>query len=378
MELDFTSEQNMLRDSAAKFFAGECNFEEVKKIEESEQGYSPELWRKVAELGWTGLLFPSDYGGYDGTFTDLVILQEEMGKAVFPSPFFSTVIQCGLLILEGGSEEQKQTLLSRISEGSLIMALAQYEQETDYDPESIAMEAKSDGDKYVLNGTKMFATDANIADKLIVAARTGNAGVSLLLVDARDPGVKITKIPTVALDNTCEVIFKDVAVSKEDLIGPPGGGAELLEKMYAKATVAKVAEMVGGCRICIDMTAAYAKGREQYGNPIGGYQAIQHFMANMLLAYDTSSNYLYAVTRMIEDGEDFERDASALKAHVNGSFRYITERAVKIHGGIGTTREADVALFFRRAHPFSLICGSSEFHYERVARKLLTEGLEAF
>jgi len=220
--------------------------------------------------------------------------------------------------------------------------------------------------------------DANIADKLIVAARAGNAGISLLLVDARDPGVKITKMPTVALDNTCEVIFKDVTVSKEDLIGPPGGGKALLEKMYAKATVAKVAEMVGGCRVCIDTAAAYARSREQYGNPIGGYQAIQHFMANMLLAYDTSSNYLYAVTRMIEDGEDFERDASALKAHVNENFRYVTERAVKIHGGIGTTREADVALFFRRAHTFSLTCGSSAYHYERVAENLLTEGLEAF
>jgi alkylation response protein AidB-like acyl-CoA dehydrogenase len=378
MDLDFTSEQNMLRDSAAKFFAGECTFEEVKKIEETEEGYSPELWRKVAELGWTGLLFPGSYGGYDGTFTDLVILQEEMGKAVFQSPFFSTVIQCGLLILEGATEQQKQALLSRISEGSLIMALAQYEQETDYHPDSITMEAKYEGNKYVLNGTKLFVMDANIADKLIVVARTGSAGISLLLVDAHDPGVKITKMPTVAKDNLCEVIFKDVRVSKEDLIGPLGSGEALLEKMYAKATVAKVAEMVGGCRICIDMTAAYARSREQYGNPIGGYQAIQHFMANMLLAYDTSSNYLYGVTRMIEEGEDFNRDASALKAHVNESFRYVTERAVKIHGGIGTTREADVALFYRRAHPFTLMCGSTAYHYERVAETLLTEGLEAF
>jgi len=378
MDLDFTSEQTMLRDSAAKFFAGECTFEEVKKIEETEEGYSPELWRKVAELGWTGLLFPGSYGGYDGTFTDLVILQEEMGKAVFPSPFFSTVVQCGLLILEGGTEEQKQALLSRISEGSLIMALAQYEQETDYTPGSVTMAAKSEGDKYVLNGAKLFVMDANIAEKLIVVARTGNAGISLLLVDAHDPGVKITKMPTVAKDNLCEVVLKDVAVSKEDLIGPPGSGEALLEKMYAKATVAKTAEMVGGCRLCIDMTAAYARSREQYGNPIGGYQAIQHFMANMLLAYDTSSNYLYGVTRMIEEGEDFSRDASALKAHVNESYRYVTERAVKIHGGIGTTREADVALFYRRAHPYTLMCGSSAYHYERVAETLLTEGLEAF
>ena len=378
MDLDFTSEQTMLRDSAAKFFASECTYEEVKKIEETSEGYSPELWRKVAELGWTGLLFPGAYGGYDGTFMDLVIIQEEMGKAVFPSPFFATVIQCGLLILEGGAEEQKADLLGRISEGSLIMALAQYEEETDYDPSTITMTAQPKGDGYVLNGTKLFVMDANIADKLIVAARAGGAGLSLFLVDARNPGIKITKMPTVAKDNASEVIFKDVRVANADMLGAPGSGGTMLEKMYAKATVAKAAEMVGGCKVCIDISAAYARSREQYGNPIGGYQAIQHFMANMLLAYDTSSNYLYAVTRMIDDGDDFTRDASALKAHLNESFRYVTERAVKIHGGIGTTREADIALFYRRAHTHALTCGSTSYHYEQIAENLLTRGLEAF
>ena len=150
MDLDFTSEQTMLRDSAAKFFVNECNFEKVKHIEETEEGYSPELWQKVAELGWTGMYFPEDYGGYGGTFMDLVIIQEEIGKAVFPSPFFSTVIQCGLLILEGGTEEQKTDLLGRIAEGSLIMALAQYEPETDYSFESITMTAEPQGRRLCL------------------------------------------------------------------------------------------------------------------------------------------------------------------------------------------------------------------------------------
>jgi len=375
MEMDFTSEQNMLREAAAKFFAGECNYEEVKKTEESEAGYAPALWAKIAELGWLGLPFPGAYGGYDGTFMDLVILQEEMGKACFPSPFFSTVVQCGQLILAGGTEEQKTELLGRIAEGSLIMALAQYEEETDYTPASIQMPAVAKGGSWVLNGTKCFVLDANIADKLIVAART-DKGVTLLLVDTKAPGLKVTKLPTVAMDNTCEVSFTNVVA--EATLGAPGAGEALLEKMYAKAAVAKAAEMVGGCKVCIDVSAAYARTREQYGNPIGGYQAIQHFMANMLLGYDTSVNYLYAVARMIDEGEEFARDAVALKAHVNDSMRYITEKAVKIHGGIGTTREADVALFFRRAHPFGMSCGSSEHNYEQVAQSLLTEGLGAF
>ncbi|MBN1381206.1 MAG: acyl-CoA/acyl-ACP dehydrogenase [Deltaproteobacteria bacterium] len=378
MDLDFSSEQTMLRDSAAKFFANECNYEEVKHIEETDQGYSPKLWQKIAELGWTGLLFPENYGGYGGSFLDLVIIFEEIGKACFPSPFFSTIVQCGLLILEGGTEEQKNDLLSRIADGSLIMSLAQYEAETDYTYESITMKAEQKGDAYVLNGTKMFAMDANIADKLIVAAHAGAAGLSLFLVDADHPGVSITKLPYVSAENACEVIFKDVEVGSNDMIGAPGDGASLLDKMYDKAAVAKAAEMSGGCERAIGLTAKYARERVQYGNPIGGYQAIQHFMSNMLIAADTCSNYLYKVACMIDEGDDFSRDASGLKAVANEAYRFVTERAVKIHGGIGTTREADIALFYRRAHPFSMMCGSTAYHYEKVAQSLLKDGLGAF
>ncbi len=378
MNLDFTSEQIMLRDAAAKFFQNECDFEKVKQIEETEAGYLPELWQKVAELGWTGIYFPEQYGGYGGSFMDLVILQEEIGKAVFPSPFFSTVVQCGLLILEGGTEEQKTDLLGRITEGSLILSLTQYEPETDYSFESITMTAQAQGEEYILNGVKLFAMDANIAHKLIVAARTGDAGLSLFLVDTQAPGIQITKLPYVSSENACEVVFQEVRVPKTERLGAPGQGAALLEKMYAKAAVAKAAEMSGGCKAAIDMTAQYAREREQYGNPIGGYQAIQHFMANMLLAYDTCNNYLYRVTCMIDEGEDFYRDAWALKAVANEAYRYVTERAVKIHGAIGTTREANIALYYRRAHPFSMSCGSSEYLYEKVAQKLLTEGLPSF
>jgi acyl-CoA dehydrogenase len=375
MDLDFTSEQTMLRESAAKFFANECNYDKVKEIEETEEGYSPELWQKVVELGWTGMIFPEESGGYGGTFMDLVIIQEEIGKAVFPSPFFSTVVQCGLLIQEGGTQEQKEDLIGRIVEGTLLMSLAQYEDETDFTYESISMTAQPEGDGYVLNGKKTIVMDANIANTLIVAANAGDAGLSLFLVDAKDPGIQITKLPYVSSENACEVVFKDVKVAKSDMIGAPGDGAVLLAKMYAKAAVAKAAEMSGGCKAAIDMTAAYAREREQYGYPIGGYQAIQHFMSNMLIAYDPCNNYLYQVACMIDEGEDFNTEASALKAVANEAYRYVTERAVKIHGGIGTTREANIALFYRRAHPFSMICGSTTYHYEKIAQKLLKEGM---
>jgi len=370
MNLDFTSEQEMLKESASKFFANECPFSKVREIEESIEGYSPEIWGKMAELGWLGVLFPEEYGGFEGEFMDIVIIQEAIGKAVCPSPFFSTVIQCGLIILEDGSEMQKNDLLEKISEGRLIMALAQYEEEGSYLASGIQMEARHDNDSYILNGTKMFVANANIADRLLVAARVVDAGITLFLVDAKDKGITCAKMPTIGMDNTCEVIFDEVKVPASDILGEKGKGWEILEKMAPKAAVAKCAEMAGGCKTSIDMTAAYAKEREQYGKPIGGFQIIQHYMADMLLAYDTSQNYLYRVTWMIDESLDVSKEASILKARLNEKYKFITERAVQIHGAIGTTRECDIGLFYRRAKSCEYIMGDTGFHYEKIAQGL--------
>ena len=376
MDLNFTSEQDMLRDSAARFLSSEFPYAKVKEIEETIEGYSPELWNKLVELGWTGLPFPEEYGGYDGQFTDLVIIMEEMGKMSFPSPFFSTVIQSGFTLLEGGSENHKQELLPQISEGSLIMTVAQYEEDASYEESGINLKAKADGKGYILNGTKMFVVDANIAQKIIVACRT-NEGVTLFIVNADDPGISINKIPTIAMDNTCEVSLKDVKVSKDDMIGAPGQGWDILEKMNEKAAIAKSAEMIGGCKACIDMTSAYAKERVQYGKPIGGFQIIQHYMANMLIAYDTIWNYLYRVTYLVDEGEDYSLEASVLKSRTNENYLFISDRAVQIHGGIGTTREYDVALFMRRAKAYEFVAGDTDFHSEKVTAGIL-EGMPSW
>jgi acyl-CoA dehydrogenase len=373
MNLDFTSEQEMLRDMAQRFFKKECPYSRVKELEISESGYDHELWKKMTDLGWLGMLFPEEYGGYGGQFMDMLVLQEEMGKAVFPSPFFSTVILCGLILLEGGTGAQKRDLLPRIAEGNLIMALAQYEREGSYLASGIQMKAHAEGDQYVLNGTKMFVMDANIADDLIVAARSEDGGITLFVVSAKAPGITRAKMPTIGMDNTCEVVFEGVRLSKDSVIGAVGRGWEVLEKVFPRATVAKCAEMIGASRACIDMTAAYAKEREQYGKPIGGYQIIQHYMANMLLAYDTAVNYLHRVAWMVDEGLDIATEASVLKACVNENFKFISERSVQIHGAIGTTREADIGLFYRRAKSFEYIMGDTEYHHEKISDALLRE-----
>ena len=371
MNLDFTSEQDILRDSAKKFLANECPYAKVKELEESDEGYDSGLWAQMAELGWLGWLFPEAYGGFDGEFTDLVIIQEEIGRAVFPSPFFSTVVQCGQCVLEGGSEEQKAELLGGIAEGGLIMALAQLDEDPGYYADCIGMKAEPQGDGYVLSGRKMFVVDANVAHKLLVVAHAGDQGLTLFLVDAGDPGLTISKIPTIGKDNNCEVVFDNVKVSAGDVVGPVGGAWDILEAMNVRASVAKAAEMVGGSRACIDITAAYAKEREQYGRPIGGFQAIQHYMADMLLAYDSTHAFLFKVAGKIDHGGDAAEDASILKAWANENYKFVSERAVQIHGGIGTTRECDIGLFYRKAKACEYIAGDTDFHYEMVARALL-------
>jgi len=364
--------QDMLKKSVAEFLVKECPYEMVKELEESEIGYSPKLWEKIVELGWPGLPFPEEYGGYGGEFMDLVIIQEEIGKRVFPSPFFSTVVQCGSAILESGTEAQKKELIPQIADGKLLLALAQHENDPGYTKGCINMAAEAQGDSYILNGTKMFVLDANIANMLIVAAKPSDTDVTLFLVDAKDPGLTISKIPTIAMDNTCEVIFKDVKVPKENILGETGKGYETLEKVMNKSAIAKSAEMIGGAKVCIDMTAEYAKNRVQYGNPIGGFQIIQHYMADMSIAYDTIYNYLLRVGWMADAGEDITLSASVLKAKTNENFKFIADRAVQIHGGIGTTREYDVALFFRKAKAWEFVSGDTDYHTDKVVDRILT------
>jgi alkylation response protein AidB-like acyl-CoA dehydrogenase len=370
MDLDFSNEQKLIKDEAVNFLKKECPFSTVKELEEDEAGYSPKMWQKMAELGWLALPFAEAYGGDGGKFMDLVLIEEALGGALCPSPFFSTVVQCGLMLLESGSEAQKKEFLPGMIDGKTIMSLAQYEGDGSYQVSDTQTLAIASGDNYTISGTKLFAIDANIADYLIVTAKTGDSEVSLFMVDSKAPGVDITKLPTIGKDNNCEVVLKDVAVAGRMMIGSPGSATDAIGKMNAKAAVAKASEMMGACKVCIDMTADYAKERQQYGKPIGGFQVIQHYLSNMLIAYDTNHEYLYRITCMIDEGEDFAIDAYALKANVNEAYKFISERSVQIHGGIGTTREGDIGLFYRKAKSNEYICGDTEFFYDKVFEEM--------
>ena len=369
MDFSFTPDQEMLRDSIADFLKKESPFESVKEIQDSDEGYSAKLWKKMAKLEWMGVCFPEEYGGFDDPYMSLLIILEEMGKRMFPSPFVSTIVQCGLMVLEYGNDKQKKALLPKMAKGKLIMAMAVHEDGYDYLPDTFGTVAEDAGENFVVSGEKVFAWDANIAQKMIVGVQM-KEGASWVLMDVKDPGIRIEKMKSLGEDNACVVRFENVPVPKENIIGTAGQGREMFDRIMPKLALAETAKMLGGCKAAIDMASAYARERVQYGVPIGAQQSIQHRLADMRIAYDTCLNYFYKVAWMTDEGLDAAKDVSALKARVSEQFNFISYQAVRIHGGVGLTHEFNVAMFFRYAKAAEFKMGSPVFRYEKVAEAL--------
>ncbi|HUV51809.1 MAG TPA: acyl-CoA dehydrogenase family protein [Dehalococcoidia bacterium] len=375
MNLDLTEEQEMLRTSARDFLTKECPKTLVRKLEEEEKGYSPELWSKMAELGWLGLVLPEEYNGMGMGFMDLIILLQEMGRNIVPGPFFSTVVLGSLPILSAGTEEQKKEFLPKIASGKMIFTIAITEPSARYDAAGIEAKATAQGDSFVINGTKLFVENAHIADYLICATRTKKSkkpedGITLFLVDTKNPGIKCEVMPTIGADKLCEVVFEDVEVPKKNMLGQLHKGWPIVARAMEQAAIAKCAEMVGGCEASMDMTLAYVKERVQYGRPIGSFQVIQHYCANMWSNVETSRNILYMAAWKVAEGLPAAKDVAVAKGWINEAYKFVTERAMQCHGAIGTTRDHDIGLYYRRAKAGELAFGDTDFQKELVAQSL--------
>ena len=375
MDLGLSEEQEMLKTSARDFLQRECPKKLVKQLDESDEGYSPELWRKMAQLGWLGLLFPEGYGGSGGSFLDLVVLLEEMGYNILPGPFFSTVVLGGSPILAAGNEEQKKELLPNIANGEAILTLALSEPSVRYDAAAVKATADARNGEYVINGTKLFVPDANVADFLLVVARTRETanpegGITVFLVDAKSPGLRTTLLKTLARDKQCEVVFEDVSVPKENILGELDRGWPIVQDILQKATVAKCAEMVGGAQAALDMAVAYAKERVQFNRPIGSFQAIQHYCANMVSDVDGSRFVTYKAAWKVSEGLPATMDVAVAKAWTSGAYGRVTLLAHQIFGAIGFTMDHDLHLYYRRAKASEMMFGDGAYHRAIVAREL--------
>ena len=375
MNFGFNEEQELLRSTARKFFDNECASETVRKLMDGPEGMTPALWKKIAEQGWTGLIFPDEHGGMGLGFVDLVVLMEEMGRSVVPGPFFSTVLLGGLAIREAGTDAQKKAWLPKISSGEARATLAWMEPSAELGARGITLQAAAKGAGFTLDGTKLFVHDAHTADVIVVAARTGSGkspeeGVSLFLVPKGTPGLSVTLLPT--MDQTrklCEVGLKDVALGAEALMGQAGSGWAPLARVIDRATVALCAEMCGGAQKVLEMTVEYAKIRQAFGRPIGSYQGVKHKAADMLVDVENSKSITYYAAWAMDEGvPEGQLAVSMAKAYVSDAYRRVSGAGIQLHGGIGFTWEHDLHLYFKRAKGSEFTFGDATWHRERVAQ----------
>lgn len=372
MDFGFSEEQDLLRQSVADFLNNECPMTYVRQMMEDERGYADEVWTKMAELGWMGLIFPEEFGGLGLSLVDMVVVLEEMGRVVLPGPFFSTVALGGLAILEAGSQQQKKNLLPGIAAGETKATLAFLEENARWDENGIHLVATQTGSGYQLNGIKLFVPDAHVADTIVCAARTSE-GVTLFVVDRHQAGVSTTLLKT--MDETrklCEVKFDNVQLGADAVLGTPGQAWPALSRVLDQSKVALCAEMVGGAQQVLDMSVEYAKVREQFGRPIGSFQAIQHKCADMLVQVESAkSATYYAAWAAAQDRAQAPLAAAMAKAYCSDAYRKVSADGIQVHGGIGFTWEHDMHIYFKRAKGSEVTFGDGAWNRELVAHYTL-------
>jgi alkylation response protein AidB-like acyl-CoA dehydrogenase len=379
MDIGFTEEQELLRTSARKFLENECPTAFVRQRMAEPAAMTEDFWRKLAEQGWFGILYPEALGGSGLGLVDMTVLMEEMGRAVMPGPFFSTVLLGGSAILEAGSPDQRQEWLPRIAEGSAKVSLAWTEPNARWDAAGIVATGRETSGGFMLSGIKLFVPDAHLSDALIIAVRTRDGStmedsVSLFLVPKDVVGLAVTLLPTI--DETrklCEVRLDNVAVPATALLGDPHRGWPPLARVLDRAAVALCAEMCGGAQQVLDMTTAYAKIRIAFGKPIGSYQGVKHQAADMLVAIENAKSLTYyAAWALDEELAEAPLAVSMAKAAASDAYRKVAGTGIQLHGGIGMTWEHDLQLYFKRAKASEVAFGDATWHRERVAR-LMTQ-----
>ncbi len=360
MEFGLSESQEFLKDSARKFFAGECPSSEMRRLMETDTAYDATLWSKITDQGYTGIIFPEAYGGVGLGKVELMLLMEEAGHTLLPGPFFSTVVLAGSVLDAMGTPAHKNQYLAPICRGEVRATVALVEATSSWNPQDVQLNAT--GGK--LTGEKLFVTDAAIADFLIVVARNG-----VFAVDSKARGLKISPMATMDLTR------KPYVVEFNNTPAEQIGSSTDLPRAFDIATAALAAELVGGMQRTLELTVEYAKTRKQFGKPIGMFQAVQHQCADMYLETESSrSAVYYAGWALEENSPDAATAVSIAKMYASDAARTVGNRGIQIHGGMGFTWENDLHLYYRRAKASETAFGDATFHRERIARLVLDEG----
>jgi len=377
MEFELNETQRLFQRSARELFAQECPPTLVREMIENSAPYSDDVWKLIVDQGWTGLIFSEEDGGLGLGMVELAVAFEEMGRALVPGAFLSTVALAGSLIEAACSPEYRAARLQAICEGRLKATIALLEESANWDPDAVAMAATPVDGGFKLSGTKLFVSDASVADCIITVAR-GAVGLVLAFVDSKASGVSIKPMPGLDVTRSLSAVeFNDVMVKTEDVMSDGSKAQAALERSIDIATLALSAEMAGGMQLLLEASVEYAKTRKQFGKPIGQFQAVQHHCANMLLLTEsTRSAVYYAAWVMGNDPEQAPLAVSMAKAYASDGYREVGNLAVQVHGGIGFTWDENVHFYYKRSKASELMFGDATYHRERIARLVIDHASE--
>jgi alkylation response protein AidB-like acyl-CoA dehydrogenase len=375
LDFGFSEEQEMLRDAAKRFLTDNCSTKFVRQMMADATAHDAGFWSKLVGQGWPGLLIPEQYGGTNGTFLDLTVIAEEMGKAIIPGPFFAAAALGAPVFIEGASDALKKEFLPKMAEGKFIATVAIAEGTGRFDAGGVEIKASKKGSGYTLTGEKFFVPDAHVADAIVVAARTGSGsgedGITLLCVPAKEKGVTVTQLKTVDMTRRmCHVKFDNVQA--DVVIGKENGGWATMRRVLDVATAALSVEMVGTAQKALDIAVDYAKTRVQFGKPIGSFQAVKHKCVDMMVAVENARSLTYYACWTVDERVPEASTAVPMaKAYASDMAKNVTSEAIQVHGGIGFTWEHDMHLYHRRALAGEANLGNAPIHREVVAKSLL-------
>jgi len=376
LDLEFSPEQDMLRETVRKVCATFSPLSVVRELEDDPVGYSPELWKQMAELDLIGLLLPEDHGGSAMSALEGVVLYEELGRALAPTPHFASAVLCGGALARAGTPEQQARWLAPIAGGDAIVTPAWFEPENSCGPGGIEMRADPDGAGYRLTGTKRHVPFAGSAAALVVLARTGDGprDIDLFLVDPATDGVTLRQQLTVASDTQFQATFEAVGVGAEGRIGAPGSGWATWDAVMHDGCILLGAQAMGGAQQALDITVQYAKDREQFDKPLGAFQAIAHYLADAVTAVDGGTTLVHEAAWARADGRPVDTLAPMAKLFACRTYRDVTAMAQQVFGGIGFTVDFDIQLYFRRAKALQMSWWDTRYLEELVASAVLDGG----
>jgi alkylation response protein AidB-like acyl-CoA dehydrogenase len=377
MDLSLTTAQKKLQETARDFLKKECPWTLMQKINESETGFSADLWKKTVSLGWVGMGIPKKYGGGGNDLLDIAVVFDEMGRAILPGPYLSAIL-CGSIIAEAGSEKQKQALLPDIAAGKKIVAFAFTEPEYGWGPEAIQLSAKAKAGNFVLNGTKRYVFDAQIADQLIVVARTTKSadpakGITLFLVDKKSKGLSSRMLRGDEAEKFSELTFDSIEVSEANIIGTKDGAWAALNKPFNRSMLALSAYMVGGTQHIMDLTIQHAQNRVQFGQPIGAFQWVQGYIIDQANHLEKSRWITYEALWKVDANkpQNEQDEAVALaKATASDAMHIASHQAHEVHAGKGIMKSFELYLYSDKARGLYSYLGDPAYHRKRAAQIL--------